>query len=101
MAKDETGARLGQISRCDKKLKPTALALTEQDDECLKVMAQMFQKLRMSFMDMIYWDDLLGPFSGCSSFFSSNFYFNLISAEEWIGPEGTKIIRFEFGSARC
>ncbi|KAI1134875.1 hypothetical protein F5Y05DRAFT_194026 [Hypoxylon sp. FL0543] len=36
----------------------TALALYEQDDECLKVMADVLQKRSTSFMDFCYWDKM-------------------------------------------
>lgn len=36
----------------------TFLALNEQDDECLRVMARVFEDMRTGFMSHIYWDDL-------------------------------------------
>lgn len=34
------------------------LALQEQEDECCRVMAEVFQDPRAGWMDFIYWEDL-------------------------------------------
>jgi hypothetical protein len=36
----------------------TLLALAEQDEECLRVMAGVFEGMRTGFMGHIYWEDL-------------------------------------------
>lgn len=42
----------------DKRVGLTFLALAEQDDECLRIMAKEFQNPRAGFMNHIYWEDL-------------------------------------------
>lgn len=42
----------------EKRLSLTQLALEGIDEECLRVMAAAFEKLRCGFMDLIYWKDL-------------------------------------------
>lgn len=44
----------------EKRLGLTVLALFEQDEECLKIMAEEFQNPRAGFMNHIYWEDLQG-----------------------------------------
>ncbi|KAI0396786.1 hypothetical protein F5Y17DRAFT_59142 [Xylariaceae sp. FL0594] len=44
--------------RNNKQVGLTYLALHEQDDECLRVMAREFENPRSGFMNFIYWDDL-------------------------------------------
>ncbi|KAI2636277.1 hypothetical protein GGS26DRAFT_486893 [Hypomontagnella submonticulosa] len=44
----------------EKRVGLTMLAMAEQDDECLRVMANMFQRPRTGFMGHIYWNDLEG-----------------------------------------
>lgn len=39
----------------------TLLALADRDPECLRIIADVFEKNRSGFMDCIYWDDLLDP----------------------------------------
>ncbi|KAI1409507.1 hypothetical protein F5Y13DRAFT_203428 [Hypoxylon sp. FL1857] len=46
------------VASTDKRSALTALALYEQDDECLKVMAEAFQNPRPSFLEFIYWDEM-------------------------------------------
>lgn len=41
-----------------------ALAILEQDDECLRAMADVFQSDRVGFMTHIYWENLLDPTEG-------------------------------------
>ncbi|KAJ4316572.1 hypothetical protein N0V84_007769 [Fusarium piperis] len=43
----------------DKRITLTLLALTEQDQECLRIMAEVFESRRSGFMDYIYWEDLV------------------------------------------
>ncbi|CAG8938089.1 unnamed protein product [Penicillium salamii] len=43
-----------------KRLSLTVLALKEEDPECLKIMAEVFEQKRCGFIDNIYWDDLTG-----------------------------------------
>lgn len=45
----------------EKRVSLTALALAEEDDECLAVMARALQNQRTGFMHHIYWKDLDGP----------------------------------------
>ncbi|KAI2470526.1 hypothetical protein F4781DRAFT_175854 [Annulohypoxylon bovei var. microspora] len=47
----------GELRR-EKRLGLVMLALSEQDDECLKIMAEVFQNPRAGFMNHIYWEDL-------------------------------------------
>jgi hypothetical protein len=42
----------------EKRLSLTALVLAEEDDECMEVMARVFQNPRPGFMQHIYWEDL-------------------------------------------
>ncbi|KAF4341472.1 hypothetical protein FBEOM_4633 [Fusarium beomiforme] len=42
----------------DKRVTLSILALTEENEECLKIMAQVFNEGRAGFMDFVYWDDL-------------------------------------------
>ncbi|KAI1637118.1 hypothetical protein F4809DRAFT_341918 [Biscogniauxia mediterranea] len=42
----------------EKRLGLAMLAFLEQDEECLQVMARLFQEPRIGFMHHIYWDDL-------------------------------------------
>ncbi|KAK1762813.1 hypothetical protein QBC33DRAFT_599685 [Phialemonium atrogriseum] len=42
----------------DKRVVLAFLALSEQDDECLRTMAREFEKPRAGFMNHIYWEDL-------------------------------------------
>lgn len=43
----------------DKRITLVLLALAEQDKECLKIMAEVFETFRSGFMDYIYWDSLV------------------------------------------
>ncbi|CAG7942200.1 unnamed protein product [Penicillium salamii] len=43
-----------------KRLSLTVFALAEEDPDCLKIMAEVFEKQQCAFMDYIYWDDLIG-----------------------------------------
>lgn len=43
----------------EKRLSLTAFALTGEDEECLKVMAETFEEFRTGWMAHIYWDDLV------------------------------------------
>lgn len=47
----------------NKRVGLTFLAMAEEDDECLRVMAEGLQNPRVEFMDHIYWDTL-DPFAG-------------------------------------
>lgn len=38
----------------------TGLALAQEDDECLRVMAEIFDRTRVGFIGLIYWDDVEG-----------------------------------------
>ena len=42
----------------EKRASLTALALTGEDEECIKVIAEAFQSPRTGFMEHIYWEDL-------------------------------------------
>ncbi|OXV06093.1 hypothetical protein Egran_06139 [Elaphomyces granulatus] len=42
----------------EKRASFTSLVLAEEDEECLTVMAEEFQRPRAGFMNHIYWDDL-------------------------------------------
>ncbi|KNG89764.1 hypothetical protein ANOM_002006 [Aspergillus nomiae NRRL 13137] len=42
----------------EKRLSLTALVLAQEDEECMQVMADAFQNLRLGFKGYIYWDDL-------------------------------------------
>ncbi|KAI0834485.1 hypothetical protein F5Y06DRAFT_278761 [Hypoxylon sp. FL0890] len=42
----------------DKRIALTALALYEQDDKCLKVMANVLQNSNKSFLEFVYWDKM-------------------------------------------
>jgi hypothetical protein len=42
----------------EKRLSLTVLALTQQDEECMEVIAEAFQNPRTGFMQHIYWEDL-------------------------------------------
>ncbi|KAI4598717.1 hypothetical protein KJ359_002609 [Pestalotiopsis sp. 9143b] len=42
----------------DKRSSFTAMAISGDDEECLRIMADSFQAHRMGFMQNIYWDDL-------------------------------------------
>ena len=42
----------------EKRASLTALALTGEDEECMKVIAEAFQSPRTGFMEHIYWEDL-------------------------------------------
>jgi hypothetical protein len=42
----------------EKRASLAGLVLTEEDDECMEVMARAFQNPRAGFMDHIYWEDL-------------------------------------------
>ncbi|KAK7750708.1 hypothetical protein SLS62_007408 [Diatrype stigma] len=44
----------------EKRLGLTVLALFEQDEECLKIMAREFESPRAGFMNHVYWEDLQG-----------------------------------------
>jgi hypothetical protein len=44
----------------EKRLSLTALALTGEDEECMRVIAEAFQSPRAGFMEHIYWEDLKG-----------------------------------------
>ena len=42
----------------EKRVSLTALALTKEDEECMNVIAEVFQSPRAGFMEHIYWEDL-------------------------------------------
>jgi hypothetical protein len=42
----------------EKRLALTSFVLAREDDQCLEVMAEMFQDPRAGFMQHIYWEDL-------------------------------------------
>ncbi|KAF4981710.1 hypothetical protein FZEAL_2512 [Fusarium zealandicum] len=42
----------------EKRVGLTLVALAQQDDECLKIIADVFEEHRSGFMSYIYWDDL-------------------------------------------
>lgn len=44
----------------EKRCALTALVLGGDDDECMRVFAEEFDKMRSGFMNHIYWDDLSG-----------------------------------------
>ncbi|OTA94663.1 hypothetical protein M434DRAFT_394464 [Hypoxylon sp. CO27-5] len=45
-------------AKTDKRIALTALALYEQDDECLKVIADAIQSLRPGFVEFVYWEEM-------------------------------------------
>lgn len=53
----ETNPRLTK----EKRSSLTLLSMAEENVECMKVMAEMFEKYRAGFMQHIYWDDLESP----------------------------------------
>ncbi|TKW55997.1 hypothetical protein CTA1_11360 [Colletotrichum tanaceti] len=42
-----------------KRMALVTLAMKDQEEECLRVMAEQFQRPRAGFMNFIYWDDLV------------------------------------------
>ncbi|KAI5919301.1 hypothetical protein F4810DRAFT_512283 [Camillea tinctor] len=56
----------------EKRVGLTMLALLEQDEECLRVMAKIFQEDRIGFMHHIYWDDLTSASDKLSASKASN-----------------------------